>query len=46
MDWMLESVHSPTGLSTWDTLSTDSVHASSVNMFNNRIDKYATLRTL
>ena len=24
----------------WITLSTECVHASSVNMFNNRIDKY------
>ena len=24
----------------WNTLSTDCVHASSVNMFKNKIDKY------
>ena len=24
----------------WNNLSTDCVHASSVNMFNNKIDKY------
>ena len=27
-------------INVWDTLSTECVHASSVNMFKNRIDKY------
>ena len=43
VDWMLESIRSgsPIGLSMHGIiLSTDCVHASSVNMFKNRIDKY------
>ena len=27
-------------INVWNTLSTDCVHASSVNMFKNKIDKY------
>ena len=27
-------------INVWNILSTDCVHASSVNMFNNKIDKY------
>ena len=27
-------------INVWNTFSTDCVHASSVNMFENRIDKY------
>ena len=27
-------------INVWNTLSTECVHASSVNMFKNRIDKY------
>ena len=27
-------------INVWDNLSTDCVHASSVNMFKNKIDKY------
>ena len=27
-------------INVWNNLSTDCVHASSVNMFNNKIDKY------
>ena len=27
-------------INVWNNLSTDCVHASSVNMFKNRIDKY------
>ena len=37
---MLESINFPRGPSVWNTLSVDCVHASSVNMFKNRIDKY------
>ena len=29
-----------TMINVWNKLSTDRVHATSVNMFNNRIDKY------
>ena len=35
VDWMLERIHFRRGPS-----STDCVHASSVNMFKNKIDKY------
>ena len=39
---MLESFHFPRGPSihVWNNLSTECVHASSVNMFENIIDKY------
>ena len=36
---MLENTHFPRG-NVWNKLSTDCVHASSVNMFKNKIDKY------
>ena len=35
---MLESFHFP--INVWNKLSTECVHASSVNVFKNRIDKY------
>ena len=35
---MLESIHSP--INVWNKLSTGCVHASSVDVFNNRLDKY------
>ena len=31
-------------INVWNNLSTDCVHASSVNMFNNKIDKYSPSR--
>ena len=31
---------SPRTISVWNNLSTDCVHASSVNIFKNKIDKY------
>ena len=31
---------SPRTINVWNKLSTDCVHASSVNMFKNKIDKY------
>ena len=38
---MLENTHFPRGpYNVWNKLSTDCVHASSVNMFKNKIDKY------
>ena len=38
---MLGSFHFHRGpFNVWNKLSTDCVHASSVNMFKNRIDKY------
>ena len=38
---MLESIRFfQRTINVWNKLSTDSVHATSVNMFNNRIDKY------
>ena len=37
---MLENTHFPSGPSIWNKLSTDCVHASSVIMFKNKIDKY------
>ena len=37
---MLESIHSPRELNIGNTFSTDYVHASNVNMFENKIDKY------
>ena len=35
-----ENSFSQRTISVWNKLSTDCVHASSVNMFKNRIDKY------
>ena len=44
VDWMLGSFHFHRGPSLcyflWNKLSSECVHASSVNMFKNRIDKY------
>ena len=44
VDWMLESIHSlkvsQKAINVWNKLATDCVHASSVNMLKNRIDKY------
>ena len=38
---MLESFHFPKrSINVWNKLSTECVHASSVNMFKNKIDKY------
>ena len=41
VDWTLESISfSQRTINVWNNLSTDCVHASSVNMFKNEIDKY------
>ena len=41
---MLESFHFPKTINVRNKLSKECVHASSVNMFNTRIDKYLVRR--
>ena len=40
VDWMLENTHFPSGPSMYGINYQHCVHASSVNMFKNKIDKY------
>ena len=40
--YVRKCLFSQRNINVWNKLSTDCVHASSVNMFKNRIDKYLT----